>query len=200
MVQNLQKDLLIHEEKAKGQEEKGFYRELWEYIDSLYTETKQNKRYALDAAKREEAIAAGFKDREARYISELRDLDALVLKTKNTRSEIHVELDELYTNIEEAQGHKKKALEDRLKIERETHDILAKVKIETRSALEKKGSMEAQLYRLKGEKENARDENERLRVYLARCKDDLLLSLRPEGQIPMVPQSTESTQTPQEAS
>merc|ERR1739848_152367 len=107
---------------------------------------------------RERVVTKGFMEREMRYAQEMRELENLLAKAKADKDELLQETQYLQAEIERATA-------DRLRC-----DI--------RDGLAVKADLETEIYKVKRKQEEQEEENQRLRTYLSRCKEDLDKALR----------------------
>merc|ERR1719388_46297 len=164
--ENIAQKLLQKERDYTNAEDARFFGEVAEYIDLLQLDVVRNKKYRMDAEERERVVTKGFMEREMRYAQEMRELENLLAKAKADKDELLQETQYFQAEIERVKQEE---------IARATADRL---RCDIRDGLTVKADLETEIYKVKRKQEEQEEENQRLRVYLSRCKEDLDKALR----------------------
>merc|ERR1712139_269560 len=170
--------LLQEERDYTNAEDARFFGEVAEYIDLLQLDVARNKKYRMDAEERERVVTKGFMEREMRYAQEMRELENLLAKAKADKDELLQETQYLQAEIERVKTEKNATMQDRLKLEEIARATADRLRCDIRDGLTVKADLETEIYKVKRKQEEQEEENQRLRVYLSRCKEDLDKALR----------------------
>merc|ERR1711988_1692977 len=170
--------LLQKERDLTNAEDARFFGEVAEYIDLLQLDVSRNKKYRLDAEERERVVTKGFMEREMRYAQEMRELENLLAKAKADKDELLQETQYLQAEIERVKQEKNATMQDRLKLEEIARASVDRLRCDIRDGLTVKADLETEIYKVKRKQEEQEEENQRLRTYLSRCKEDLDKALR----------------------
>lgn len=174
----VQLKLLQKERDFANAEDARFFGEVAEYIDQLQLDVARNKKYRMDAEERERVVTKGFMEREMRYAQEMRELENLLAKAKADKDELLQETQYLQAEIERVKAEKNATMQDRLKLEEIARATADRLRCDIRDGLTVKADLETEIYKVKRKQEEQEEENQRLRVYLSRCKEDLDKALR----------------------
>merc|ERR1719169_251234 len=170
--------LLQKERDYTNAEDARFFGEVAEYIDLLQLDVARNKKYRMDAEERERIVTKGFMEREMRYAQEMRELENLLAKAKAEKDELVQETQYLQNEIDRVREEKAKTMQDRLKLEELARATADRLRCDIRDGLAVKADLETQIYKVKRRQQEQEEENQRLRTYLSKCKDDLDRALR----------------------
>eukprot|EP00933_Yihiella_yeosuensis_P016154 TRINITY_DN13902_c0_g1_i1.p1 TRINITY_DN13902_c0_g1~~TRINITY_DN13902_c0_g1_i1.p1 ORF type:complete len:458 (-),score=98.42 TRINITY_DN13902_c0_g1_i1:208-1581(-) len=170
--------LLQREQNHSNAEDARFFGEVAEYIDLLQLDVARNKKYRMDAEERERVVTKGFMEREMRYAQEMRELENLLAKAKAERDELLHDTQYVGSEIERVREEKAKTTQDRDKMEEIARATADRLRADIRDALTIKADLETQIYKIKRRQTEQEEENERLRTYLSKCKDDLDRALK----------------------
>eukprot|EP00397_Hematodinium_sp_SG-2012_P050882 GEMP01059348.1.p1 GENE.GEMP01059348.1~~GEMP01059348.1.p1 ORF type:complete len:340 (+),score=75.28 GEMP01059348.1:184-1203(+) len=165
--------LRLREQSAINTDDQALYRSVGDYLDLLVLDVQRAKLYRMDTEQRQRASTNGFADREQRYAHELRALTQVLGKARQEKSDGENELNHIRSNIKRLKDEKHKAMADRCQLEEVAKVSLGRIDRESRDALQVKSEIEEELYSIRRKHEDQKDENERLRVYLSRCKAGL---------------------------
>jgi hypothetical protein len=176
--EGVQLKLLQKERDYANAEDARFFGETAEYIDQLQLDVARNKKYRMDAEERERVVTKGFMEREMRYAQEMRELENLLAKAKADKDELLQETQYLQAEIERVKMEKNATMQDRLKLEEIARATADRLRCDIRDGLTVKADLETEIYKVKRKQEEQEEENQRLRVYLSRCKEDLDKALR----------------------
>jgi hypothetical protein len=176
--EGVQLKLLQKERDYANAEDARFFGETAEYIDQLQLDVARNKKYRMDAEERERVVTKGFMEREMRYAQEMRELENLLAKAKADKDELLQETQYLQAEIERVKQEKNATMQDRLKLEEIARATADRLRCDIRDGLTVKADLETEIYKVKRKQEEQEEENQRLRVYLSRCKEDLDKALR----------------------
>merc|ERR1719321_1135805 len=176
--EGIQLKLLQKERDYANAEDARFFGEVAEYIDLLQLDVARNKKYRMDAEERERVVTKGFMEREMRYAQEMRELENLLAKSKADKDELLKETEYIQAEIERVKREKNATLQDRLKLEEITRATSDRLRCDIRDGLTVKADLETEIYKVKRKQEEQEEENQRLRTYLSRCKEDLDEALR----------------------
>merc|ERR1719428_2636669 len=174
----LSQKLLQKERDYTNAEDARFFGEVAEYIDLLQLDAARNKKYRMDAEERERVVTKGFMEREMRYAQEMRELEGLLGKAKADKDELLQETSYLQSEIERVKQEKACTMQDRLKPEEIARATADRLRCDIRDGLTVKADLETEIYKVKRKQEEQEEENQRLRTYLSRCKEDLDKALR----------------------
>mmetsp|Transcript_52842 Transcript_52842/g.115964 ORF Transcript_52842/g.115964 Transcript_52842/m.115964 type:complete len:472 (+) Transcript_52842:53-1468(+) len=170
--------LLQRERDFANTEDARFFGEIAEYIDLLQLDVARNKKYRMDSEERERVVTKGFMEREMRYAAEMRELEQLLAKAKADKDDLIREVDHLNNEIERVKTEKNHTIQDRLKLEEIARATADRLRCDIRDGLTVKADLETEIYKVKRRQQEEEEENQRLRTYLARCKEDLEKALR----------------------
>jgi hypothetical protein len=176
--EGIQLKLLQKERDYANAEDARFFGEVAEYIDLLQLDVARNKKYRMDAEERERVVTKGFMEREMRYAQEMRELENLLAKAKADKDELLQETQYLQAEIERVKQEKNATMQDRLKLEEIARATADRLRCDIRDGLTVKADLETEIYKVKRKQEEQEEENQRLRTYLSRCKEDLDKALR----------------------
>jgi len=176
--EGVQLKLLQKERDYANAEDARFFGEVAEYIDQLQLDVARNKKYRMDAEERERVVTKGFMEREMRYAQEMRELENLLAKAKADKDELLQETQYLQAQIERVKMEKNATMQDRLKLEEIARATADRLRCDIRDGLTVKADLETEIYKVKRKQEEQEEENQRLRTYLSRCKEDLDKALR----------------------
>jgi hypothetical protein len=176
--EGIQLKLLQKERDYANAEDARFFGEVAEYIDLLQLDVARNKKYRMDAEERERVVTKGFMEREMRYAQEMRELENLLAKAKADKDELLQETQYLQAEIERVKQEKNATMQDRLKLEEIARATADRLRCDIRDGLTVKADLETEIYKVKRKQEEQEEENQRLRTYLRRCKEDLDKALR----------------------
>jgi len=176
--EGVQLKLLQKERDYANAEDARFFGEVAEYIDLLQLDVARNKKYRMDAEERERVVTKGFMEREMRYAQEMRELENLLAKAKADKDELLQETQYLQAEIERVKQEKNATMQDRLKLEEIARATADRLRCDIRDGLTVKADLETEIYKVKRKQEEQEEENQRLRTYLSRCKEDLDKALR----------------------
>jgi hypothetical protein len=177
-AEGVQLKLLQKERDYANAEDARFFGEVAEYIDLLQLDVARNKKYRMDAEERERVVTKGFMEREMRYAQEMRELENLLAKAKADKDELLQETQYLQAEIERVKQEKNATMQDRLKLEEIARATADRLRCDIRDGLTVKADLETEIYKVKRKQEEQEEENQRLRTYLSRCKEDLDKALR----------------------
>jgi len=176
--EGVQLKLLQKERDYANAEDARFFGEVAEYIDQLQLDVARNKKYRMDGEERERVVTKGFMEREMRYAQEMRELENLLAKAKADKDELLQETQYLQAEIERVKTEKNATMQDRLKLEEIARATADRLRCDIRDGLTVKADLETEIYKVKRKQEEQEEENQRLRTYLSRCKEDLDKALR----------------------
>jgi hypothetical protein len=176
--EGVQLKLLQKERDYANAEDARFFGEVAEYIDLLQLDVARNKKYRMDAEERERVVTKGFMEREMRYAQEMRELENLLAKAKADKDELLQETQYLQAEIERVKQEKNATMQDRMKLEEIARATADRLRCDIRDGLTVKADLETEIYKVKRKQEEQEEENQRLRTYLSRCKEDLDKALR----------------------
>jgi len=176
--EGIQLKLLQKERDYANADDARFFGEVAEYIDLLQLDVARNKKYRMDAEERERVVTKGFMEREMRYAQEMRELENLLAKAKADKDELLQETQYLQAEIERVKQEKNATMQDRLKLEEIARATADRLRCDIRDGLTVKADLETEIYKVKRKQEEQEEENQRLRTYLSRCKEDLDKALR----------------------
>merc|ERR1719331_840250 len=179
--EELQLKLLQRERDYSNAQDARFFAEVAEYMDLLQLDVARNKKYRSDAEERERVVMKGFMEREMRYAQEMRELEELVGKATSEKEELVKECEYLQSECERVKKEKGATTDERTKLEETSRAGAERLRMDIRDGLAVKADLETEIYKLKRQQQEQDAENQRLRAYLARCKDDLEKALKPEG-------------------
>jgi len=179
--EELQLKLLQRERDYSNAQDARFFAEVAEYIDLLQLDVARNKKYRSDAEERERVVMKGFMEREMRYAQEMRELEELVGKATTEKEELVKECEYLQSECERVGKEKNATTDERTKLEETSRAGAERLRMDIRDGLAVKADLETEIYKLKRQQQEQDAENQRLRAYLARCKDDLDKALKPDG-------------------
>lgn len=155
-----------------------FYRSVGDVIDAQIRDYQQAKRARLETELGKRMAAQGLARREKRYECELEDLGSIFSKVSSEKNEAEGVLNAMTAHVSRIQCEKEEAMADRQELEEVSSFAVSCLERETAAALQCKAEIEAELYSHRRKIEDLKDEYERLRVYLGRCKADLNKGMR----------------------
>jgi hypothetical protein len=179
--EEIQLKLLQRERDFSNASDARFFAEVAEYIDLLQLDVTRNKKYRSDAEERERVVMKGFMEREMRYAQEMRELEELVAKATTEKEELVKECEYLQSECDRVKKEKNSTVDERQRLEETSRAGAERLRMDIRDGLAVKADLETEIYKLRRQQQEQDAENQRLRAYLARCKDDLEKALRPEG-------------------
>jgi len=142
-------------------------------IDGLADDARRAKRYRVDANVRKLGYEQSFSLREQQCSQEKLVLEDLGVNAQSEITEAEKELKSIHEILTHGKIAKAQALEDRDSLKDVTSRALHFLEKEVCQVLEEKADNEKELYGVRRKIEEEKEENERLREELARCKAEL---------------------------